>query len=272
MTKLNDTDYFAGKHVVVTGAASGIGLALIEALLSRGAATAVMADVNEAALFEQAKRLESQYPGRVKGIACDVTNPVAVADIIAQSVRFGSGRIDLLINNAGKTFGGELIEQSDEGWKEAFDLNFYAALNGARAAIPVMKSSGGGQIVNIISGIAFAPLPYQTRYAASKAALHALSVSMRSELADDNIMVNSATPGTTATTIWKNGAVPDFAQSAADSASHILAGVEANQMLILGDAYDRKLFTAMGNPENHGEADAELLKIARARRRGEMGF
>ncbi|MCL1801042.1 MAG: SDR family NAD(P)-dependent oxidoreductase, partial [Promicromonosporaceae bacterium] len=68
------SDYFAGKHVVVTGAASGVGLALIEELLRRGAATAVMADYNEETLSLESERVARGHPGKVKAVVTDVTN------------------------------------------------------------------------------------------------------------------------------------------------------------------------------------------------------
>ena len=81
-------DYFAGKTAVVTGAASGIGLALVEELLQSNAAAVVMADINPNNLEQHEKRLQEQYGNRVKGILCDVTREEAVQNLISDAVSF----------------------------------------------------------------------------------------------------------------------------------------------------------------------------------------
>ena len=103
-----------------------------------------------------------------------------------------------------------------------------------------MRQQGGGHIVDIVSGIAFAPMAQMTQYSATKAALNALTLALRYELWDENIRVSSATPGVTATGIWKASGVPPppRAQSAEQSAQTILAGVAKNERLVLGDQDD----------------------------------
>ena len=128
--------------------------------------------------------------------------------MIRRAAAFGDGRVDFLFNNAGAGLSGNFDEQSNEDWEQAFALNFYGALDGIRAVLPIMRAQGGGHIVNIISGIAFAPMAYQTRYAATKAALNGLTLALRYELWDENIRVTSATPGTTATPIWHGKTLP----------------------------------------------------------------
>lgn len=278
-------EYFRGKHVVVTGAASGIGLALTEELLSYGAAKAVLADFNEDGLDRQASRLSQAYPGRVLGVVCDVTKEDQVQNLISRAADFSDGRIDLLINNAGAGFGGCFVEpstdseitkilpvSSNQDWEKAFALNFYGALYGCRAVIPLMQAQGGGQIVNVISGIAFSPMAYQTRYAATKAALNALSLALRYEFWDDQIKVSSATPGTTATAIWGDLGAPESAQTAQQSAQRILTGVANNDRLILGDDGDVSgaNYCFNSNPEAMAGNDTYLLDVARTRRSGRM--
>ncbi|MCL1855130.1 MAG: SDR family oxidoreductase, partial [Clostridia bacterium] len=214
-------EYFSGKTAVVTGGASGIGLALAEELLESNAAKVVMADINPDRLKKHAARLKAQYCDRVIGMQCNVTVEENVQRLIAESAECFGGRLDLLFNNAGAGFAGVFTDMTNEDWKIAFDLNFYSALYGMRAAIPIMKKQGGGQIVNIISGIAFSPMAYQTRYAATKAALNGLSLTLRYEHWDDNIKISSATPGTTATAIFVDTKPPETAQTPHQSASRI---------------------------------------------------
>ena len=103
-----------------------------------------------------------------------------------------------------------------------------------------MRRQGGGHIVNIISGIAFSPMAYQTMYSATKAALNGLTLALRYGLWDEEIRMTSATPGTTATAIWKagGGEPPPGAQSPEQAAQTILAGVAKNERLVLGDQGD----------------------------------
>ncbi len=229
-------EYYRDKVAVVTGGASGIGLALAETMLSYGAKRVVLADLNEANLARETARLNADHPGQAFGLRCDVTKEEDVKGMIQQAAEFGGGRIDLLFNNAGAGFVGHFDEQTNGNWEKAFALNFYGALYGIRAVLPVMRAQGGGHIVDIISGIAFSPMAYQTMYAATKAALNALTLALRYEFWDENIRLTSATPGTTATAIWAGGGAeaPPGAQSPEQSARTILAGVAKNERLVLG--------------------------------------
>ena len=274
--------YFAGKTAIVTGAASGIGLALIEELLACGTNKVVLADFNRANLEKHMTRLAGKYPGKVKGILCDVTHEENVKSMIIDALDFFGGKIDLLINNAGAGFAGcfvapadpDVIDkigcraQTNEDWEKAFALNFYGALYGCREAIPLMRKQGGGQIVNIISGIAFYNMPYQSMYAATKAALNAMTLSLRAEFWDDNIKISSATPGTTATAIWEGKSMPKGIQTPQQSARKILAGIAENKRIIFGDDGDISGSKNCFNDDCQEIPDQYLLNIARQRRTG----
>lgn len=263
-------EYYEGKVAVVTGGASGIGLALAETLLSCGAKQVVIADFNDGNLKREIERLNKAYPGKALGLRCDVTREGDVREMIRKAAEFG-GRIDILFNNAGAGLGGFFDEQTNEDWDKAFALNFYGALYGIRAVLPIMRSQGGGHIVDIISGIAFSPMAQQTMYSATKAALNGLTLALRYELWDENIRVSSATPGTTATPIWKAGGCepPPGAQSPEQSAMNILAGVARNERLVLGDEGDVSGAKSCFNPDYAAGVDDYLLNVARKRRSGE---
>ena len=156
---------------------------------------------------------------------------------------------------------------------KAFAINFYGALYGVRAVLPVMRRQGGGHIVNTIPGIAFAPMPFQTMYSATKAALNGLSIALRYELWDENTQVTSATPGTVATAIFAKGTPrAALSQTPAQSAHAILEGVAKNQRLVLGDKLDATAAKICFDPEAAGRLDAHLLEVARKRRKGELAF
>lgn len=265
------SEYYTGKVAIVTGAASGIGLALTETMLSFGAEKVVLADVSDAELKRETARLDAAYPGRARGLHCDVTNEDEVRAMIGKAAEFG-GRIDILFNNAGAGLGGLFDKVTNKHWERAFALNFYGPLYAIRAVLPFMRQQGGGQIVDIVSGIAFAPMAQQSMYAATKAALNALTLALRYELWDENIHVSSATPGVTATGIWKASGVatPPGAQSAAQSARAILAGAAKNERLVLGDQADAFGAKVCFDPEAATMVDRYLLNVARKRRSGEF--
>ena len=266
---MNQTnEYFKDKVAVVTGGASGIGLALAETMLSYGAKQVVLADFNDENLRREAARLNSAYPDKMLGIHCNVTKEEDVQGMIQKAAKFG-GRIDILFNNAGAGLGGPFDKQTNESWEKAFALNFYGALYGIRAVLPIMRKQGSGHIVNTISGIAFVPMAYQTMYSATKAALNGLTLALRYELWDENIRVTSATPGTVATAIWQDKGAPPGAQSPEQSAQTILAGVARNERLVLGDQQDASGARRCFDPDAAAGMDDYLLEVARKRRRGE---
>lgn len=269
---MNETsEYYRDKVAVVTGGASGIGLALAETMLAYGAAKVVLADFNDENLRRETARLNTAYPERVVGLHCNVTQEADVQGMINKAGEFGGGRVDLLFNNAGAGLSGIFDQQTNEDWEKAFALNFYGALYGIRAVLPIMRAQGSGHIVNIISGIAFMPMGYQTMYSATKAALNGLTLALRYELWDENIRVTSATPGTTATAIWKAGGnePPPGAQTPEQSARTVLAGVARNERLVLGDEGDLSGAKHCFHPEAATGNDEYLLNVARKRRSGE---
>ena len=280
---LFDRRYFEGKVAAVTGGASGVGLALCEELLESGAVMVVLVDVNSDNLAQEEKRLGEQYPGKVKGVLCNVTQEDDVKHMIEEVCAFGGGRLDLLINCAGASLIASFMDTSgtsaqgsatktatNEAWKRGFALNFFGPLYGCRYAIPIMLKQGGGQVVNIISGITFAPMAYQCMYAATKAALHALTYSLRGEYAPYHIKFNSATPGTTITPMTISGGLSaQEGQTPHESAQHILTGVVNNDRLILGDAADAESAKYCYLPDACAQyLDELLLGFARKRRAG----
>lgn len=264
-------EYYRDKVAVVTGGAGGVGLALMEAMLDFGARKVVLADFDDESLQREAARLETAYPGKVRGIRCDVTDEDQVQCLIAEAAGFGDGRIDLLFNNAGAAFPGRFDELSNADWGKAFALNLYGPLYGIRAVLPIMRAQGSGHIVDIISGIAFWPMAQQSMYAATKAALNNLTLSLRYEYWDENIRFSSATPGTTLSKIWERSGhtPPSHAQSPEQSAQTVLAGVARNERIAFGDQIDYDGGKHPFDPDAADGNDAYLVDNARKRMRGE---
>ena len=181
-----------GHIAVVTGAASGIGLALCKALLAAGL-TVCMLDVEGPALDRAAAKLG----GVVDTYACDVSDPAAVSRVADDIVR-RHGRVDLLINNAG--VGGRIgpmAASPPQDWTWVFGVNVFGVVNGIRAFVPAMQARGEGHVVNIASLAGLAAPPFMGTYAASKFAVVGLSESLAAEFAvtGSNLKVSVVCPG-----------------------------------------------------------------------------
>ena len=267
--KMDMCEYYENKVALVTGAASGIGLALCEALLAQKARVVVMADLNAEKLECERRRLADGYPGRVFGVTADVTRKAEVEEMIRKGAEHGGGRIDLLFNNAGLSLAKAFDETTDDDWDFAFKVNFYGALHAIRAVLPVMRAHGGGHIANTASGIGYVPMAYQSMYSATKAALIGLTGSLRYELWDENIHFSAIIPGTVATPIWQ-GKQPEGAITPAQSAEGILRGVAANERVVIVTEDDRSGAENIYRPEAAEFIDNLLLDIARKRRNGNI--
>jgi short-subunit dehydrogenase len=185
-------------HVfIVTGASSGIGLSTAIALSERGGKVALLARSSEAL-----KKLAQQLPGSV-----DVTVDMTKFDQVREAVRRVHkhyGRVDGLINNAGRSYAASVEEIDPAVFDEIFHLNVLGPIVAMQAVIPIMRVQGGGSIVNINSGTAFMTVPQYSVYSSSKRALLGFSMTARAELEKDHIVVSEIYPFITATNFGKN--------------------------------------------------------------------
>ena len=137
---MNQTsEYYKDKVAVVTGGASGIGLALAETMLSFGAKQVVLADFNDENLNREAVRLNSAYPGKVAGIHCNVTKEEDVQGMILKVAEFG-GRIDILFNNAGAGLGGPFDKQTNAA-RTPLPISRYIAVETMRILLRLGEAS-----------------------------------------------------------------------------------------------------------------------------------
>jgi NAD(P)-dependent dehydrogenase (short-subunit alcohol dehydrogenase family) len=186
----------ADKVAVVTGGASGIGRGTAESLIARGA-TVVIADIQ--AEVAQATAAEI---GAI-GLGVDVSDADDVAHL-AESVLERLGRIDIVVNNAGVGPQGKIQDLSLDDWRWMLSVNLFGVINGIHTFLPLLQRNvEGGHIVNTASMSAFTPLKLLGAYAASKAAVAALSEVLSAELlADDSrVKVTLLTPGSVHTGI-----------------------------------------------------------------------
>jgi len=191
---MNQID-LGGRHAVVTGGASGIGLAIAHRLAASGAAVTIW-DRDEAAARAAAATLAGQ------AVAVDVTDAAAVAAAVAQT-RTAARAIDILINNAGITGPNEkLWDYPVDAWNGVFAVNVHGVFHCCRAVVPLMRERDYGRIVNIASVAGKEGNPNASAYSASKAAVIALTKSLGKELADTAIRVNCVTPAAVRTPLF----------------------------------------------------------------------
>lgn len=181
-----------GSVVLVTGASSGIGEATAR-LASQAGAKLILLARREDRIQKLAGEL-----GDALAVRCDVTNVGEVGKAVAAALE-KFGRIDVLVNNAGQGLQGSIDDIKIEDFRELLDLNLVAPLIMMQAVLPAMRKQGGGSIVNVSSGITFAPLPNTGAYNSSKSGLNMLSNVARGELAGAGIAVSTFYPFITAT-------------------------------------------------------------------------
>ena len=182
---------------IVTGASSGIGLATAVALSDRGAKVALVAR-STPVLRDLARKLPGSLP-----VTADMTQFDQVREAVA-AVHRHYGRIDGLINNAGRGYAAAVEEIDSAIFDEIFHLNVLGPIVAMQAVIPMMRAQGGGSIVNINSGTAFMAIPQYSVYSSSKRALIGVSLTARAELEKDGIVVSEIYPFITATNFGKN--------------------------------------------------------------------
>jgi 2-keto-3-deoxy-L-fuconate dehydrogenase len=176
-----------GLRALVTGAASGIGLATAVLMREEGAQVAVldMAPVGpDGFVYERA----------------DVTNDAEVGGAVDAAIE-RLGGLDILVNNAGIGAQGGIEDNDDEEWRHVFDVNVFGMVRVTRAALPTLRRSSCGAIVNTASIAATAGLPSRVLYSATKGAVLSLTQAMAADLIPEGVRVNAVNPGT-ADTPW----------------------------------------------------------------------
>ena len=207
---MSDAGEFDGVRALVTGGASGIGLATATLLAARGAAVAVL-DLDPAKL-----------PEPLIGFAADVTDDTAVRAAVEAAAE-ALGGLDVVVNNAGIGAQGTVEDNEDDEWRRVIDVNVLGMVRVARAALPHLRRSDKAAIVNTCSIAATAGLPQRALYSASKGAVYSLTLAMAADHVREGIRVNCVTPGT-ADTPWV-GRLLD----AADDPDAERAALEARQ-------------------------------------------
>ena len=199
-------DAFAGRSAVVTGGGSGVGAALVRALVAEGAHV-VVADLDPDAAAQTARIATG--PGTAVARALDVRDAAAVAEVVTGVVA-EHGTIDLMFNNAGITFGGETHELTLDHWNAVIDVNIRGVVHGVAAAYPVMVEQSGGHIVNTASMGGLMAAGLITSYVMSKHAVVGLSLALRTEAAAHGVGVTALCPAAVETPMLDKGELGRF--------------------------------------------------------------
>ena len=187
-----ETPNLAGKVALITGASKGLGKAMALALSQAGAAIALVS--RDGGKLEAVKREIQASGGKAESFVADVRDEASVLKLV-QEVEKRSGRVQILINNAGINIRKNLTEFSLDEWNSVIDTNLTSVFLMCRAFVPHMKGSGYGRIIQMTSIMSHVSLPQRTAYSASKAALLGLIRALALELASDGITVNGISPG-----------------------------------------------------------------------------
>jgi len=184
---------FAGKTALVTGAAGGIGAAVVRMLRAEGARVAV-ADRDVSGI-----EAEAHLPGDLRNAGYSDGLPAAVVAAL--------GRLDIVVNNAGVITRGPVTETSDADWDLSVGVNVEAPFRISRAAIPLIAGQGGGAIVNVASCWGLRPGPNHAVYCMTKAAIASLTQCMGMDHAHQGVRINAVAPNEVNTPMLRTGFV-----------------------------------------------------------------
>lgn len=177
------------KIVLITGGSSGIGKSVGEFLTSKGFI-----------VFGTSRNPERYTDSKFELVQLDVSNVQSIQTAV-QTVIEKTGRLDVLINNAGAGITGAVEEIPMDEIKQNFETNFFGPINVIKTVLPQMRDQNSGLIINITSIAGYMGLPYRGIYSASKGALEILTEAMRMEIKDFNIKMTNVAPGDFATNI-----------------------------------------------------------------------
>ena len=266
---MSSSDYYKDKICIVTGGNSGIGYALCEELLKRGAVV-YMGGRNPEKVAHAAGQL-SEHGDRIQTVILDVTKQEQVQNAIEDTAA-KEGKLDILFNNAG--VGGTLpfTTATLEDWKTIIDTNLWSVIYGVHTAVPIMLKQGFGHIVNTSSIAGIVPPPFQALYSLTKYGVTGLTECLRYEYADKGLHFSTICPAFVATPILNKGIdgkpkgelkIPKDAYPADKTAVDSLNKVAEHKGIIV---IPEKPNTELWQDYVLGKGDEFLLNLARERR------
>jgi 3-oxoacyl-[acyl-carrier protein] reductase/7-alpha-hydroxysteroid dehydrogenase len=193
---------FTDKVAIVTGGSRGIGNAIVEKFVKKGASVVLCASREETA-DKAVAALKEKYPeAAVEGIWPTLTDSKSVEAAFAQ-VKEKFGHIDILVNNAGTADSTPFDQYTEEKFDQVMDLNVKAMYNCSRAVVPYMEEQKSGVIINISSMVSINGQPSGIAYPTSKFAVNGFTISLARELGPKGIRVDAVAPGITYTDMMR---------------------------------------------------------------------
>ena len=227
---------FSGKVALVTGSTTGIGEACVRAFAEAGASVMVSGrdERRGSSVVSALKSLGAD----ADFLACDVRDEGIGNKLVAGTVeRFGS--LDILVNNAGVLHAGDVVETTEEQWREIMDVNVTALFLISRSAVRRMRKQGGGSIVNVASEWGIDGEAGYVAYCASKGAVVQMNRCMGLDHARENIRVNAVCPGEVHTQM-----VDEMLKEAGSTPEELAAGIPMRRLAKPGEVANCVLFLA----------------------------
>ncbi len=250
-----------GKRVLITGGSSGIGLATAQAMAAAGSRVFITGRRAEvvAAAVDQLR----SGGAAADGVAADVATDSGRATTLATGLE-KLGGLDILVNNAGGVRAGRIEDTSQSEIRAMIEVDLVAPILLTRAALPHLRASGNGLVVNITSGAALFGMPFYATYAATKAGLARFGEALRRELMGEGVHVLTAYPAGTDTPMMKsNRAGPELGfgrEPASAVAEAIVAGIRADAFEVVRGGEARDQMVAL-NREDPAAIDRRFLSI-----------
>jgi uncharacterized oxidoreductase len=249
-----------GKQVLITGGSSGIGYAMAEMMLAKGASVAITGRRPDV-LRGAAERLHRV--GRVEYLAADVSTQEGRKATLAFALQAFRG-LDILVNNAGGVRAGRLEDTTEAEIRTMIEVDLVAPILLTRAALPVLRASGEGLVVNVTSGIALVAAPFYATYAGVKAGLAKFGESLRRELKGEGVHVMTVYPGATETPMMRSSrAGPELGfirEPASAVAQAVIEGIEHDAFEVIRGGETRAKMIAL-NREDPAALDKRFLDL-----------
>lgn len=233
---------YPAKRAFVSGAASGLGLAICEYLASRGWKL-LLADINEQGLAQAETRLRAMGAETIASVV-DVTS-FAAQQQAADTLQEHWGGVDLVFNNAGIALAGAIDELTTEEWERTINIDLWSVIHGCRIFAPMLKRQGGGHIINTASSAGTLAGPEMAAYNVAKAGVVSLSETLNAELSRDNIGVTVICPTVFVTSLGDAmtsgrkmevnlvNQLQKSKVSAADIAEHTMKAVQRGRLYVM---------------------------------------
>ncbi|MCC8953384.1 SDR family NAD(P)-dependent oxidoreductase [Bradyrhizobium sp. Pear77] len=249
-----------GKRVLITGGSSGIGYAIAEAMLAKGARLVITG--RRADVLQQAKE-KLRPSGFIEAVAADVGTEEGRKATLAFALE-KLGGLDVLINNAGGVRAGRLEDTSEAEIRAMIEVDLVAPIFLTRSALPALRASGDALVVNVTSGIALVAAPFYASYAGVKAGLAKFGESLRREMKGEGVHVLTVYPGATDTPMMNsNRAGPELGfvrESASAVAEAVLDGIQNDAFEVIRGGETRSKMIAL-NREDPAALDKRFLDL-----------